>query len=148
MSRIIIVSKGGYDSALLEYGEVVVSPAVLMDHSDGKRLGRKHLGILRAMVAAVEEADPGDLIMQDDMFLASDPFREVAPLGTIRTLNEPTAGGRHFCPRAFIISDEEIKVELLEMWRIEELRSCLAWSGIEKVYDYTPAFHTGVASHG
>lgn len=140
MPQIVVVSESP-DDALLQFGEVVkVSPVYV--HSNGRsRVPREKLGILRAMRNAVEASEPGDLVIQHDMILQEDPFLTEAQPGTILTLTQPLGNGSHFCPRAFIVSDEETRQKLLELWGSESLQSCYAWSPIPKVVGPFIAYH-------
>jgi hypothetical protein len=150
MPRIIVVAKDfAYNASVDELGyEVVVSPAVFMDTTDGKRLGMRKLGILRAMVAAVELSEPGDLIMQDDVEILQDPFSLATEEGKILTLTKPAFRGGHHCPQAFIIHDEDTRQELVSAWKEEELQSCKAWRHIPKLDEDIYARHVGGRGHG
>jgi hypothetical protein len=147
MPKIVVVSDNPREE-LSQYGDVVqVSPVYI--HAQGRlRIGARKLGILRAMRDAVEASEPGDLIIQADMILQEDPFQTELKPGTIRTLTQPLGNGKHFCPRAFIVSDEETKVKLLELWEDETQQSCFGWGPIPKVIGPIVAYHADGAGEG
>lgn len=148
ISKIIVVSKGEHSPELNQWADsVIVSPAVFVPFPEAT-LGRKKLGILRAMRDAVELAEPGDLIIQEDIVVTADPFKEEAPPGTIRNVCAGNRLAKHVCPRAFIISDEATKQRLLDLWASEDKQSCWAWADIEKVNDYLVAVEGGDSRHG
>ena len=147
MPKIVVVSENPREE-LSQFGEVVkVSPVYV--HVLGRpRIGARKLGILRAMRDAVEASEPGDLIIQADMILQEDPFQVQSQPGTILTLTQPLGNGTHFCPRAFIVSDEETRVKLLELWENESVQSCYGWGPIPKEVGPMVAYHADGAEGG
>lgn len=116
-----------------------------VEYERGNRvLPAKKRGILAAMVKAVESAEPGTLIIQEDVELEADDLGLVGdvPAGTIACLN-PRLSPMHTCPRAFIVSDDATKRRLLKAWKRTTVQSCYSWADILKVYPEVRGTHRG-----
>lgn len=113
-------------------------PPVILEEGN-QFLSAKKLGILRAMRNAVEAAEPGTLILQDDIEVDGQYLKDVqVKPGKITVLNE-RIGRSHICPRAFIVPDEVMKTWLLGVWSNETATSCTLWKPLPKLYGQTIA---------
>jgi len=108
----------------------VDSPAVYVD-SGTYYLTAKQLGILRAMRFAVQNAEPGDIIVQEDhAHLDIQPVN--VPAHHIASFVD-FSGEEHMCPRAFQVPEEPTRELLMSLWGNEGYQSCLGWEIIPKV---------------
>lgn len=111
-------------------------------------LTAKRRSILAAMLYAVEHTEPGTLILQEDVEIEPAYLPVAAGRirpGTITCLNPPRTP-LHTCPRAFIISDEETRQQLITAWsRRPEMQACLSWQEIPKNYPEIRGSHAGYA---
>ena len=143
---IIVVSEpDGYHPSCERWGKVVVSPPVYgMPSSPG--ISAKQTNIMAAMWRAVSIAEPGDLILQNDIDVYGDPWAEPVDHDSIRTLvgvNDKPGLGWHCCPQAFIMG-RDAKSLLEDLWDPVRIHppleySCIAWAPIPKQVDYLAA---------
>jgi len=90
--------------------------------------------IKAAMVIAVEQSDPGDVIAQDDMVFYADPFDTPLNLGTITMLQpQSSTNPKHWCPQAFRYASIHDGKRIIGAWTpMRRYRACFAWWRIPK----------------
>lgn len=87
--------------------------------------------IKMGMMRTVWNAEPGDVVAQDDMVFDRDPFESPLTPGTITMLN-PQKNPRHWCPRAFRFATYEDAEWIIREWMNDPLRTCYGWQAIPK----------------
>ena len=135
---LIVVGEPLHD--LSPWGDFVVLPPVVVDPLVAYRRRAAHLASIRlAMANAVEAANPGDVILQNDMRLVGDPYAGDEVDG-VRVLSGSI--GRHVCPRAFVAYTQDVLDRVRDLWRdATEGQACNVWSPVPKVLDYCVAIH-------
>lgn len=130
MKRLVVVSFNPVpDERLSQWADSVwVSPAVPRSVS----LPSKSEAIKAAMIDAVMTAEPGDVVMQDDVEFYRDPFETNLRAGAVTILTKRISPS-HVCPRAFRFSTVEDQLRIVELWRSSPLRTCLAWEEMPKI---------------
>lgn len=134
----IVVGEPLHD--LEKWGEVRVVPPVVIEPERAWHRRAAHLASIRqAMADAVVAANPGDVVLQNDMRLIGDPYAG-SEVDGVRVLSGSI--GRHVCPRAFIAYTRETLDRVQALWReATEGQACDVWSPVPKTLDYCAAVH-------
>lgn len=130
MNRIVVVSFNPVpDPSLIEWADDVrVSPAVPRSVS----LPSKSEAIKAAMIDAVLTAEPGDVVMQDDVEFHRSPFETNLRAGAVTILTKRISP-QHVCPRAFRFATVEDQLRIVDLWSGSPMRTCLAWDPMPKI---------------
>lgn len=89
----------------------------------------KQMAIKQAMIEAVQYANVGDVVMQDDIAFSSDPFKTDLVDGMVTILN-PMQSYDHQCPRAFRFPTPSVRDQIVEAWTETTEQTCTAWMGL------------------
>lgn len=110
---------------LFEYSKVVTSIEGYLP--EAATSFHRMQAIRKAMLHAVEFAEVGDVIVQDDTAFTSDPFETELIEGMVTVLNHPLSED-HQCPRAFRFPSLFVRRQIVQAWSDTTEQSCVAWS--------------------
>lgn len=148
MKIITVTITGKHHPSHEQYGTIEHVYGFLPEGEDRDGCTPKQIAIEKSMHQAAWMANPGDLILQEDVQLLSNPWQQPDP-GTILLLQPKHQDRRlrwHECPQAFIVSDEQTLNTLRTAWKPSRERlwgenACLAWGDIPKQRKRLAAIH-------